>query len=65
MSSQCKQCGDDKYVPVFCCSGLPEECGCMGYPVDVRPCPDCNKDGEKSVSANLEESIPFFFEGKT
>jgi len=38
-----------------CCNG--RECGCMGGPVAIMKCPDCNPDGKKEpLGAALEYS---------
>lgn len=36
--------------PEYCCSGLPNQCGCMGLPIDPPYCEECYKeetDGDK------------------
>ena len=43
----CDACGtitevSDGYEPKFCCSGLREQCGCMGLPINPVFCDECN-----------------------
>lgn len=45
--SKCKTCGDEHYLLLGCCDG--RECGCMGQPVQMTNCPDCNINGTKNV----------------
>lgn len=46
--STCYSCGKeievyDGYEPEYCCSGLKEQCGCMGEPINPLFCDDCEK----------------------
>ena len=44
MSNQdCKECHGDNYILQGCCSG--RECGCMGQPVSITNCKQCNPKG--------------------
>jgi len=55
----CNKCGGYNYYLLGCCSG--RECGCMGKPVDAKPCSECNQDGEKEPSDEAKENYPWFF----
>ena len=55
----CDVCGGYNYELLGCCSG--HECGCMGQPVDTRPCPKCNADGKKKASLEAQKDWPWFF----
>ena len=47
MVVQCCICGqnveieDDNYELEFCCSGLAEQCGCGGFPINPVFCSEC------------------------
>lgn len=45
--SKCDTCGGLGVVPVMCCSGLPNECGCMGMPIDFTGCLNCSCEEPK------------------
>lgn len=32
---------DDEYEPEYCCSGLREQCGCMGMSINPVFCDEC------------------------
>ena len=32
---------DDEYEPEYCCSGLSNQCGCMGLPINPVFCDEC------------------------
>ena len=32
---------DDEYEPEYCCSGLREQCACMGMPINPVFCDEC------------------------
>ena len=53
----CQECNGDLFIPVGCCNGF--ECGCLGMPVDAKPCHVCNSDGKKS----MPEHIAAYFGG--
>ncbi len=50
---KCRSCDDDHYILHGCCDG--RECGCMGQPVSMSVCMDCNHDGKKEVSGYAAE----------
>lgn len=35
---------EDDYEMKFCCSGLREQCGCMGLPINPVFCDECEKE---------------------
>ena len=35
---------EDDYEVEYCCSGLSEQCGCMGLPVNPVFCNDCEEN---------------------
>ena len=35
---------EDDYEPIFCCSGLPNQCGCMGKPTKPVFCDECEEE---------------------
>ena len=51
--SNCKECNGDGYVVLGCCSG--RECGCMGRPVAVSNCKECNPLASLPMSESLKE----------
>ena len=51
--SRCKKCDDQNYVVLSCCSG--HECGCMGQPVQITNCVDCNPEADKHIGSELEQ----------
>lgn len=55
----CTTCGGYNYELLSCCSG--HECGCMGQPVDSRPCSKCNSDGKREPSLQAQKDWPWFF----
>ena len=58
-SDECDKCYGYNYELLGCCSG--HECGCMGQPVDAKPCPKCNADGEKKPSLEAQKAWTWFF----
>lgn len=56
---KCETCKDDKFILIGCCSG--HMCVCLGMPVDIEPCKECNGSGELDASDDLKNSYPFFF----
>lgn len=55
----CAKCGGYNYELLGCCGG--RECGCMGQPVDSKPCSKCNIDGNKEPSLQAQKDWPWFF----
>ena len=53
----CSHCGDEHYLLQGCCDG--RECGCMGQPVAVSVCTNCNADGKKQAQSNLKYSTAY------
>jgi len=49
---KCEQCQGERYMLQGCCSGI--ECGCMGMPVSVTNCTECNPEGTAEMSKELE-----------
>ena len=49
--SKCRSCNDDRYKLIACCSG--QQCGCMGMPVQLSNCVECNPDDDKEMSRSL------------
>lgn len=39
---KCEACGGLGLYPIMCCSGLHEQCGCMGLPTNYLPCSYCS-----------------------
>lgn len=58
-SEACDTCRGANYLPEMCCSG--HECGCLGRPIDVKPCPECNQHGHLEPSPELFAEFPYFF----
>lgn len=46
-SPNCSKCHDEHYILGGCCGG--QECGCMGQPVSMSNCDQCNLDESKSM----------------
>jgi hypothetical protein len=58
----CGTCDDDHYILHGCCSG--RECGCMGQPVLMTNCADCNPNGDKPLGdgvACYAEHVEYMF----
>ena len=55
----CDVCDGYFYELIGCCSG--HECGCIGKPVDSKPCHKCNSDGKKEPSLQARKDWPWFF----
>lgn len=53
----CTECHGDFYDLVGCCSGY--QCGCMGQPVGIRACKNCNKYGSKDIPKSLLKSCEY------
>ena len=51
--SGCKKCNDEHYILLGCCSG--QMCGCMGQPVSMTNCDECNPDGDKPLGDYVKE----------
>jgi len=58
-SAYCTTCNGYNYELLGCCSG--RECGCMGQPIDVKPCSKCNPDGSKEPTEEAKKDYPWFF----
>ena len=43
----CKKCHDEHFILDGCCGG--RECGCMGQPVSMSNCDQCNLDERKPM----------------
>ena len=54
---ECKVCKDDRYVLQHCCGGF--ECGCLGMPISVTNCMECNPQGDLLASDNISQD-PIF-----
>jgi len=58
----CDTSVDDDFEYEFCCSGLREQCGCMGMPINPVFCDDCEKEiTEPTELATPTEPICFEF----
>lgn len=53
MDSSCKECKGDNYVLLGCCNG--QECGCMGQPVALTNCTQCNPKGEMEMGEYIKQ----------
>jgi hypothetical protein len=51
----CKKCQDEHYMLVGCCSG--HECGCMGQPVSMSNCVQCNKNEDKPMGNYIKQYV--------
>jgi hypothetical protein len=50
----------DEYEPVICCSGLSEQCGCMGLPINPIFCDECAvKFCGQKLESKEDEMKPF------
>lgn len=54
----CDKC-DGGFVFKRCCSGLSEMCGCMGYPVAVTNCKDCNAENKEPTDPEMIEQLQY------
>ena len=55
----CEKCHNDRVIAIRCCDR--SDCGCMGAVVDVKHCPECNKDEDLKPSDSFKKSMPWFF----
>ena len=53
MNNECKECSGENYVLIGCCNG--RECGCMGQPVAVTNCKQCNPSGLEPMGDYVSE----------
>ncbi len=51
----CDKCQDDHYILHGCCSGLANECGCMGQPVLITNCKECNPKGDMPMGEYVQQ----------
>ena len=49
---RCDACGGDRYILHGCCSG--RDCGCMGQPVLMTNCTECNPAGDAEVPVHMD-----------
>lgn len=55
--STCSYCDDEHYLLQGCCDG--RECGCMGQPVSMTVCKECNADGNKPIGDYVASFAPY------
>lgn len=55
--SICKKCDGDHYIIYGCCSG--RDCGCMGQPVGMTNCQECNPKGELPPEGSTKGYAPY------
>jgi len=53
----CSYCDDEHYILQGCCDG--RECGCMGQPVSMTVCKECNEDGNKPIGNYVASFAPY------
>jgi len=57
MSKECKECRNERYIVLGCCSG--RECGCMGQAVAIANCKECNPLAATPISKGLEKEYGY------
>lgn len=49
----CKKCHDEHFILDGCCNG--HGCGCMGQPVAISNCVECNHDESKPMGEYVKQ----------